>query len=219
MTRPIRLVVVTGTGTEIGKTWVSAAALRVMRAGARSVAARKPLQSFTPGEGPTDAEVLAAATGEPVTEVCSAEHNYPIAMAPPMAASTLGLDIPTIAALVEHITASWPDAAVDVGLVEGAGGVASPLAADGDTRGLVAGLRPDLTVLVAGPGLGTINLVRLCTAALEGHEVVIHLNRWDPAIDLHRANLAWLRSVDRLRVTTSIKDLSAAMLGSPDAGG
>jgi dethiobiotin synthetase len=63
MTRPRGLVVVTGTGTGVGKTWFSAVTLGLLRDRGVSVAARKPVQSFEPGDGPTDAEVLAAATG------------------------------------------------------------------------------------------------------------------------------------------------------------
>jgi len=90
--RPGRLVVVTGTGTEVGKTWVSAAVLRLARAQGLSVAARKPAQSFAPDQGPDqrDAYLLAAATGEPADVVCRPERSYPVPMAPPMAAEALG---------------------------------------------------------------------------------------------------------------------------------
>ncbi len=56
--------------------------------------------------------------------------------------------------------------AVDVGLVETAGGMRSPLAADGDCLAFCAALAPDVIVLVADAGLGTINAVRLTLDAL-----------------------------------------------------
>ena len=90
MTRPRTLVVVLGTGTEVGKTWVGAALARELRRTGRTVAARKPAQSFLPEElGGTDAEVLAAATGEAPHEVCVEHRWYPTPMAPPMAADAL----------------------------------------------------------------------------------------------------------------------------------
>ena len=55
---------------------------------------------------------------------------------------------------------AWPEAAVDVGLVETVGGVRSPLAEDGDSRDLVRALAVDVVVLVADAGLGTIDAVR-----------------------------------------------------------
>ena len=78
-----------------------------------------------------------------------------------------------------EINASWPDRPCEVGLVEGAGGVASPLAADGDSASLAFRLPADVVVLVADPSLGVINLVRLCARALEPVPVVVHLNRYD----------------------------------------
>ena len=84
--RPRKLVVVAGTGTEIGKTWVAARLARDLRATGYEVIARKPAQSFDPGDSSTDAHVLAAATGEEPSMVCPRHRWYPAAMAPPMAA-------------------------------------------------------------------------------------------------------------------------------------
>ena len=83
--RPQRLIVVVGTRTEIGKTWVSARLLRDLRANGLHVAARKPAQSFDSDDALTDAHHLADASGETPTEVCPRHRWYPIPMAPPMA--------------------------------------------------------------------------------------------------------------------------------------
>jgi dethiobiotin synthetase len=212
--RPHRLVVVTGTGTEIGKTWVGCALAAALRGCDLSVAARKPVQSHDPGDDPADLDAsrLAAATGGSPGDVCPGHRNYPLAMAPPMAAAALGRPAFTIADLVAEVTAGWPDPPADVGLVEGAGGVAAPQAADGDTTALIEALRPDLVVLVAPPGLGTINLVRLSVAALRPWPVAVHLNPWpgdDPA--LAAANRRWLTERDGLAVTVAATDLAAAV--------
>ena len=87
-------------------------------------------------------------------------------MAPPIAAEALGLPPFTVADLVGEL--DWPRPRVDVGLVETAGGVRSPQADDGDVCDLVAALGPDLVVLVADAGLGTINSIRLSIDALAG---------------------------------------------------
>lgn len=202
--RPGVLVVVAGTGTDVGKTWVAARLLEAWRGAGLSVAARKPAQSFAPGSGPTDAEVLGAASGEPPATVCRPWRSYRIPFAPPMAAAALGLPGPTMADLVGELV--WPDTAVQVGLVETAGGVRSPQADDGDVVDLVSAIAPDHVVVVADAGLGTINAVRLTVAALTGARWDRHsptapfvvLNRFDPASDLHRRNLAWLRHSDGL---------------------
>ena len=89
-TRPARLVFVAGTGTAVGKTWTAAAVLARLRSAGLQVGARKPAQSFDAGDGPTDADVLAAATGETPHDVCPRHRWYARALAPPMAADALG---------------------------------------------------------------------------------------------------------------------------------
>lgn len=152
--RPRRLVVVVGTGTDVGKTWVAARLLSELRGAGATVAARKPAQSFDPGEDPSDldAAVLGAASGEAPEVVCPAHRWYEVPMAPPMAAEALGRPPFRSADLVDEL--QWPTDPVDVGLVETAGGVRSPLAADGDCASFCAALAPDLVVLVADAGLG-----------------------------------------------------------------
>jgi dethiobiotin synthetase len=211
VTRPRRLVLVVGTGTEIGKTWVAARLLEAWRADRISVAARKPAQSGEPGSAPSDAEVLGAASGEDPAVVCLAARSYSVALAPPMAADALGLATVALADLVAELR--WPDPPVDVGLVETAGGLRSPQAHDGDARELAAALRPDVVVLVAHAGLGTINAVRLCTEALvdTGLPVRVVLNRYDAADALHKANRTWLTERDQLDVTPGTPDGLAAL--------
>jgi dethiobiotin synthetase len=202
--RPRRLVAVVGTGTDIGKTWVAVRLLTGLRAAGVTVAARKPAQSFDPGDDPArlDAAVLGAATGEPVAEVCPPHRWYETAMAPPMAAESLGRPSFAIDDLMLELV--WPDQAIDVGLVETAGGVHSPLAADGDCLDYCAALAPDLMVLVADAGLGTVNAVRLSTEAMARLDVsiVVVLNRFDAGADLQQRNLEWLRDRDGRQVLT-----------------
>lgn len=121
----------------------------------------------------------------------------------------------SIAQLMAEI--SWPagwtrdGAGPRIGLVETAGGVRSPQADDGDVLDLVRRLRPDLVVLVADAGLGTINAVRLSADALVGcglapECLVVVLNRFDPADDLHRRNRLWLTDRDGLSVLVTPGD-------------
>jgi dethiobiotin synthetase len=204
-----RVVVVTGTGTEVGKTWVTAALARAFRARNVDVHARKPVQSFDPADTTTDAHELAAATGEVDMIVCPLPRRLPIPMAPPMAAAALGLPSFTISDLASELEV--PDASVT--LVEGAGGLLSPLASDGDTRDLIAHAQPAAIVLVADAGLGTINLVRLCVEALgDARAPIVYLNRFDPHVDLHARNAEWLRARDSLDVVTDIEALATRLL-------
>jgi dethiobiotin synthase len=213
-TRPERLVLVVGSGTEVGKTWVTCRLARALRRRGLIVVARKPAQSYDVGDdlSDTDAALLAHATGDHPAAVCPQHRWYPVAMAPPMAAEALGRRPFTIADLVDEL--AWP-AVVGVGLVEAAGGVRSPLAADGDAAALAGALRPDRVVLVADAGLGTINGVRLSMAALAPWPVTVVLNRFDPADDLHVRNLEWLGGVDGFDVVTDAEDLVSPIVGWP----
>jgi dethiobiotin synthetase len=119
--RPERVVLVCGTGTEVGKTWVGGSLLRELRGRGLSVAARKPAQSFdidSEGHrlrGATDAEVLGSASGEDPDDVCHPFRSYHRAMAPPMAAEALGLPGFTVRDLIEELI--WPPDRVQVGVV------------------------------------------------------------------------------------------------------
>jgi len=192
----VKLVVVVGTGTEVGKTWVSAHLLRGLRAEGHEVAARKPAQSFDPDDRSTDAHVLAGATGEDPADVCPRHRWYPVAMAPPMAADALGRGSFTVDDLAAETI--WPVPPPALGLAETAGGVRSPHAIDGDAVTYIEALQPDVVLVVADAGLGTINGTRLTLEALDrGAHVatpLVFLNRFDAADELHRRNRTWLEA-------------------------
>src|SRR4051812_40372786 len=211
-TRPRTLVFVAGTATEVGKTWWTAAVARELRAAGVHVAARKPVQSGDPGDV-TDGELLAAATGEDPDTVCPPARTLPLAWAPPMAARELGLPPFTAADLAGGI--DWP-ASVDVGLVEGVGGPRSPISDDGDNVDLAHLLAPDVVVLIADAGLGTINAVRLSAGALADFPVIVALNRFavegagDP---LHARNREHLTTVDGFDVVITPRELAHRLRG------
>lgn len=207
--RPDRLVVVLGTETGVGKTWVTAGVLRELRRDGRRAVARKPVQSFAPEDadaGITDAHLLAAAGGEGAEAVCPPHRWYGAALAPPMAATLLGRPAYRVEELIQEL--DWPETTA-VGLVETAGGPRSPIAADGDSVDLCTGLSPDLVVLVASAGLGAINAVRLSVEVLLTGcaPVIVVLNRWEGS-DLQRRNREWLRR-DGYQVTTTVEDVAA----------
>ena len=201
--RPHTLVLVAGTATEVGKTWWTAAVARELRTAGMQVAARKPVQSGEPGDA-TDSELLAAATGEDPDAVCPPGRTIPLAWAPPMAARELGLQPFTTADLAGGI--DWP-ASVDVGLVEGVGGPRSPISDDGDSVELAHLLAPDVVVLVADAGLGTINAVRLSLDALAAFPVIVALNRYGNE-PLHERNREHLTTVDGFDVVTAPRALA-----------
>jgi dethiobiotin synthetase len=213
--RPRTVVVVAGTGTEVGKTWAAVRLAELLRARGMSVAARKPAQSYAADDDleRTDAALLGTATGDAPTTVCPPQHWYPVAMAPPMAADVLGRPALRLDEMTAGIATSWGPAPAAVGLVELAGGIWSPVAHDGDGLALTRAVAPEQIVLVADAGLGTLNAVRPAVAALVAiAPVTVLLNRFDPDDDLHRRNLAWLREREGALVATAVDDLADTLV-------
>lgn len=215
---PRLVVVVTGTGTEVGKTWLCVQVAEALRARGLRVVARKPVQSFAEEDrGRTDAELLGAATGEPAEVVCPPSRWYEVPMAPPMAADALGRPAFTVGDLTAEVTKSWQDGP-DVALVELAGGIRSPIASDGDGLDLTFSLAPDLVLVVADAGLGTINAVRLTVDALRPCDAptVVWLNRYDDENDLHVRNADWLAEHCGHDVVTDVDELTDRLAPSSE---
>lgn len=213
MSRPRHVVVVLGTGTEVGKTWVGCCLASLLRSADVDVAARKPAQSFSSAEseeGRTDADLLARATGVRPLEVCPQHRWYPAPMAPPMAADAIGAPPILVDELLSELT--WPEG-LHVGLVETAGGARSPMAHDADGVALARRLEPDLVLLVADAGLGTVHAVRSTVDGLAGLPVVVLLNRYDPSVELHQRNRSWLSEHDGLDVVTDAQALVGRLTG------
>jgi dethiobiotin synthetase len=157
---------VTGTGTDIGKTYVSCALIRALKARGAVVDAFKPVVSgFDPKDAAgSDPARLAAALGDPGAVFRIAPRRYLAPLSPNIAArlegQTLALDDMVIDAVAR--AAEIRDGLL---LVEGAGGVMSPLT-DGETNlDMIAALNAPV-LLVAGSYLGTISHVLTALVAL-----------------------------------------------------
>jgi len=201
------VIVVSGTDTGVGKTWVTARLASELRGRGELIAVRKPVQSFDPADGPTDAEILGAASGADPTIVCPPHRWYGIPLAPPMAADALGRPVVEMRALVEETVI--PARATT--LIEGVGGPRSPLADGADTVALAEAFDAAFVILVAPPGLGAINAVRLSAEAFSPIRVIVFLNRFDDSDDTHVRNLDWLSHDDGFRVLTSISELTGVL--------
>lgn len=146
---------VAGTGTDLGKTHVGCALLEATRARGLRVDAFKPVVSgFDPAEPEaSDPARLAAALGRPDAWMEVSPRRYRAPLAPNLAARLEG-DVLRMDDLVADCRTWLRGRDIDLALVEGAGGVMSPMTDDATNLDLMAALALPV-LLVAGSYLGT----------------------------------------------------------------
>lgn len=149
-------IFVTGTGTEVGKTYVAAAIARTLSAGGLRVGVFKPAVSGLsdpPVHGLHDHQFLrlGAGSGQSDDEIAPFRFGPPVS--PHLAAELVGQEVDTGLLLR---TAAAAGAEADVLVCEGVGGLLVPLAGDYLVRDLIVATGLP-AVIAAAPGLGTIN--------------------------------------------------------------
>lgn len=155
------VLVVTGTGTEVGKTVTTAAVAATALGTGRSVAVLKPAQTGVRADEPGDAAEAARLAG-PLTTAELA--RYPEPLAPATAARRAALPqigAETVAEAAEKLAAEH-----DLVLVEGAGGVLVRFDDRGATLADAAALLGAPVLVVAQAGLGTLNATELTVREL-----------------------------------------------------
>jgi dethiobiotin synthetase len=197
----VSVLLVSGTGTEVGKTVVTAAVAALALERGSSVAVVKPAQTGVGPDEPGDlAEVARLAPGVLAFEFA----RYPDPLSPEAAARRAGVDgleLPDVAARIQELGRRF-----DLVLVEGAGGLLVRYSADGWTFADLARALGAPVVVVAAPGLGTLNHTALTLEVLAARGVRfdgIVLGSWPTAPDL--------------AVRCNVRDL-AAIAGRPLGG-
>lgn len=209
---PRRFVVVTGTGTGVGKTVATAALATSFAAHRLSVAVVKPVQTgLLPGEPGSDVDEVRTLSGvTDVHELVRLEDP----LAPDSAARLRGVEIPSVAELAERVAG----VTADVVLVEGAGGALVRLDTEGGTiADLVQALRDhgDVDVyVVTSADLGTLNHTELTVEALRRRGIEpagLIIGSWPREPDLaQRCNRDDLPRVTGVPLTTALAALGAA---------
>ncbi|WP_377267269.1 dethiobiotin synthase [Peterkaempfera sp. SMS 1(5)a] len=216
------VLVVTGTGTEIGKTVVTAAVAALALDAGRRVAVLKPAQTgVEPGE-PGDVDEVARLAG-PLTRRELA--RYPEPLAPDTAARRCGM--PPVGP--QQIAAEAAQLAEDhdLVLVEGAGGLLVRYDEAGHTfadaiRAMADHGLPVDVVAVAPAGLGTLNSAALTAEALRHRGLPLLgtvVGSWPAHPDLaSRCNLADLPAVTAAPLLGALPERCAAIGGSAFLG-
>jgi dethiobiotin synthase len=213
--KDVRPIVVTGTGTDVGKTYVCRLLLKDFRLRGVRPLGLKPVE--TGYDAPvSDAGALAKSAGHPQRVPL---FTSSVAASPHRAARLAQCELRS-----EAILAWVGDSRVGSAgpcVVETAGGLFSPLSDRETMLDIVRALEPCHFVLVAPDRLGTLHDVTACiTAAAALHRApdVTVLNRREPnvlenALELSRLNLA-TRVVD-LSIGGALAALGAYLLAAP----
>lgn len=195
-----RVLVVTGTGTGVGKTIVTAA-LALRFPGCLVV---KPVQTGVgPGE-PGDADEVRRLAGVDVAELVRLADP----LAPDTAARLAGVTLPTVAEHAERIRTLAEEH--ETVIVEGAGGLLVRLDSDGGTLLDLAVALDASVIVVAAAGLGTLNHTELTVAALRRRGIEpagVVIGTWPGSPDLaERCNLEDLPRVTGVPLLARIPD-------------
>ncbi|OJY50063.1 MULTISPECIES: dethiobiotin synthase [unclassified Pseudonocardia] len=201
-----RVLVVTGTGTGVGKTVVTAA---VAALATGRVAVLKPAQTgIAPGEPGDLADVARLVPGVTTREL----GRYPEPLAPATAARRAGLAPVTPADAVQAAKELAADH--DLVIVEGAGGLLVRFDDEGTLADVAAALDAPVLV-VAAAGLGTLNHTALTTEALHTRGLTcagVVVGAWPAEPDLAaRCNLADLPVVTGVPLLGALPDGSGAL--------
>ena len=185
---------ITGTDTEVGKTFVTSALLLLLKGRGIKAVGMKPIAAGTNEKGRNeDVEALIAASGVEAPRELVNPYLFHPAIAPHIAASEEGRTID-----IDRILDSFDTlrGLADAVLVEGVGGFCVPLGPHSDTADLAEQLGLPI-ILVVGMRLGCINHALLTQQAIAARGLKLAgwiANRIDPAMSRFDENLAALQT-------------------------
>jgi dethiobiotin synthetase len=182
---------VVGTDTGIGKTVVTAALVARARSEGTEAVAIKPAQTGYPEDDDAGFVQWACESEDAATRL----KTYEEPLAPAVAARRANKPI-QYESLLADTRDRLDDSSIDIGIVEGAGGLRVPLSNEPDRE--IVDLVADLGVpalVVARSGLGTLNHTALTVEALRAREIPVAgvvLNRYEGDTVAARTNPAEL---------------------------
>ncbi|TBR08686.1 MAG: dethiobiotin synthase [Candidatus Nitrosotenuis sp.] len=194
---------ITGTDTGVGKTCFTAGLALAMKAAGINVGVMKPFATGIPqktGYQSEDVAILASASGAKDAESLMNPYFFPIPASPYMAANKLNvaIDIRVVLDGFEKLQSLH-----DVVLVEGIGGIMTPILKDYCVADLIKDMNLEALV-VAGSRIGTVNHTLLTCDACKKYGIKakgIIINNPDSAgysADDLRADLTNLSGLDVL---------------------
>ncbi len=203
---------ITGTDTEIGKTFVSCLLLHALSVNAKRVVGMKPIVAGRENGQWLDAELLRAASNIQVPHELMNPYALDLPIAPHIAAELQGIDMDLMT--INHAFQAL-SASADYVIVEGVGGFLVPINAHQDTSDMARML--DLPViLVVGMRLGCLNHALLTVRAIQNAGLSLYgwvANCIDPDMPRLEENIIALQHrIDRPLLGTIPFDAKPNML-------
>lgn len=204
---------ITGTGTDIGKTYVTGLILKKFQDNQKNAAYykaamsgndRRPDGTLIPG----DALHVKTVSGisQPLEEMCP--YVYETAVSPHLASQIEGnpVDMKTVLQTFDTVCDRY-----DYVTAEGSGGILCPLRSDEQNIRLEDFIKArDLNCLIiADAGLGTINSVVLTVEYMRTHDLPVKgiiFNHYEAGNRLHEDNLFMCEAMTGLKVLACVKD-------------
>lgn len=211
--RPLtKFILITATDTGVGKTWTSVALATALKGAGRKVVGIKPVETGT-SEAPSEGEdglTLAEATGQTAPKHALYRFRAQVSAALAAEEEEQKIDWATLVAEVKRHAAG-----TDVAIIEGAGGLLTPITWERGAMDLAKELKAK-AVVAALDKLGTINHTLLTVDELEhnGIEVLgIILSEPERSDESTRTNADALR-----RMRPGLKVFMVPRLMNPEEG-
>ena len=206
-------IFVTGTGTDVGKTFISGLLVKQLHQLDRSVAYYKAAMSGNQRdeEGqliPGDAVYIKEVSGIPQAVERMCPYVYEAALSPHLASRIEGnpLEMEVVLKGLKELEKDY-----DYVVMEGSGGILCPLLYEEEKIWLADVLQEaDLScLLVADAGLGTINHVGLSAFYMKEKKIPLKgiiFNRFDPKNPMHQDNLSMCEALTGVKVLACVEE-------------
>lgn len=204
---------ITGTGTDVGKTYVTGLIVKKLREGGASAAYYKAAMSGNDRRAdgtliPGDALQVKRMSGieQPLEEMCP--YIYETAVSPHLAAKLEGkpLEMECVLKHFDYVCGKY-----EYITAEGSGGILCPLRFDEQQiqQEDFIKARSLSCLMVADAGLGTINAVGLTAEYMKAHKIPVRgiiFNRYEPGNPLHEDNRLMCEAMTGLHIIACVKD-------------
>ena len=204
---------ITGTGTDVGKTYVTGLIVKKLREGGASAAYYKAAMSGNDRRAdgtliPGDALQVKRMSGieQPLEEMCP--YIYETAVSPHLAAKLEGkpLEMECMLKHFDYVCGKYAYITA-----EGSGGILCPLRFDEQQIQLEDFIkaRSLSCLMVADAGLGTMNAVVLTAEYMKAHKIPVRgiiFNRYEPGNLLHEDNRLMCEAMTGLHIIACVKD-------------